>query len=210
MNTCDVEAIVENVIKELREKVFVTVEASGRHVHLSKSDLEALFGPGYQLTPVKDLSQPGQYACAERVSVVGPKGTLQNVVVLGPTRPETQVEISLTDGLALGMKAPVRLSGDIKDTPGVTISNPKNGNTITIDKRLIVAKRHIHMSPDDARRFNVENGQVIKVKVFGDRPVIFEDLDVRVNKDFKTAVHIDYDEANACGYGKNSMGLILI
>ena len=135
--------------------------------------LEALFGPGYQLTPVKDLSQPGQYACAERVSVVGPKGTLQNVVVLGPTRPETQVEISLTDGLALGMKAPVRLSGDIKDTPGVTISNPKNGNTITIDKGLIVAKRHIHMSPDDARRFNVENGQVIKVKVFGDRPVIF-------------------------------------
>lgn len=209
MYTCDIETVVENVINELRNKIFVMVEASGRHVHLSNTDLEALFGPGYQLTRVKDLSQPGQYACAERVSITGPKGTIQNVVILGPTRPETQVEISLTDGLALGIKAPVRLSGDIKDTPGITITNPKNGNSITTDKGLIVAKRHIHMSPDDAKRFGVTNGQVIKVKVFGDRPVIFEDLDVRVNKDFRTAVHIDYDEANACGYGKNSMGLIL-
>lgn len=209
MNTCNMEAVVESVIKELREKVFVMVEASGRHVHLSQSDLDALFGSGYQLTPVKDLSQPGQYACAERVTITGPKGSLQNVVILGPTRPESQVEISLTDGLVLGVKAPVRLSGDIDNTPGITITNPKNGKSITINKGLIVAKRHIHISPEDAERFGVSNGQTIKIKVFGDRPVIFEDLDVRVNKNFKTAVHIDYDEANACGYTKNSMGLIL-
>lgn len=209
MNTCNMEAVVESVIKELRDKVFVMVEASGRHVHLSQEDLYALFGDGYQLTPVKDLSQPGQYACAERVTITGPKGSLQNVVILGPTRPESQVEISLTDGLVLGVKAPVRLSGDIDNTPGITITNPKNGKSITINKGLIVAKRHIHISPEDAERFGVSNGQTIKIKVFGDRPVIFEDLDVRVNKNFKTAVHIDYDEANACGYTKNSMGLIL-
>lgn len=209
MNTCNIEAVVENVINELKTKVFVMVEASGRHVHLSKADLYALYGDGYELTPVKDLSQPGQYACAERVTITGPKGSLQNVVILGPTRPESQVEISLTDGLVLGVKAPVRLSGDIDNTPGITITNPKNGKSITINKGLIVAKRHIHISPEDAGRFGVSNGQTIKIKVFGERPVIFEDLDVRVNKNFKTAVHIDYDEANACGYTKNSMGLIL-
>lgn len=209
MNTCNMEAVVESVIKELRDKVFVMVEASGRHVHLSNQDLYALFGDGYQLTPVKDLSQPGQYACAERVTITGPKGSLQNVVILGPTRPESQVEISLTDGLVLGVKAPVRLSGDIDNTPGITITNPKNGKSIMINKGLIVAKRHIHITPEDAERFGVTNGQTIKIKVFGERPVIFEDLDVRVNKNFKTAVHIDYDEANACGYTKNSMGLIL-
>jgi putative phosphotransacetylase len=209
MITCNMEAVVESVIKELRDKVFVMVEASGRHVHLSQQDLDALFGSGYKLTPVKDLSQPGQYACAERVTITGPKGSLQNVVILGPTRPESQVEISLTDGLVLGVKAPVRLSGDIDNTPGITITNPKNEKSITINKGLIVAKRHIHISPEDAERFGVSNGQTIKIKVFGERPVIFEDLDVRVNKNFKTAVHIDYDEANACGYTKNSMGLIL-
>lgn len=209
MNTCNMEVIVENVIKELKSKLFVMVEASGRHIHLSQNDLYALFGSGYELTPTKDLSQPGQYACAERVTITGSKGSIQNVVILGPTRPNTQIEISLTDGLALGVKPPVRLSGDIDNTPGITITNPKNGNSITTDKGVIVAKRHIHISPEDAKRFGVSNGQTIKVKVFGDRPVIFEDLDVRVSEKFKTAVHIDYDEANACGYTKNSMGLIL-
>lgn len=209
MNTCNMEVIVENVIKELKSKLFVMVEASGRHIHLSQTDLYALFGNGYQLTPTKDLSQPGQFACAERVTITGSKGSIQNVVILGPTRPNTQVEISLTDGLALGVKPPVRLSGDIDNTPGITITNPKNGNSITIDKGVIVAKRHIHITPEDAQRFGVSNGQSIKVKVFGDRPVLFEDLDVRVSEKFKTAVHIDYDEANACGYTKNSMGLIL-
>ena len=209
MNTCNMEVIVENVIKELKSKLFVMVEASGRHIHLSQTDLYALFGNGYQLTPTKDLSQPGQFACAERVTITGSKGSIQNVVILGPTRPNTQVEISLTDGLALGVKPPVRLSGDIDNTPGITITNPKNGNSITIDKGVIVAKRHIHITPEDAQRFGVSNGQSIKVKVFGERPVILEDLDVRVSEKFKTAVHIDYDEANACGYTKNSMGLIL-
>lgn len=209
MNTCNMEVIVESVIKELKNKLFVMVEASGRHIHLSDTDLYALFGNGYKLTPIKDLSQPGQYACAERVTVTGPKGSLQNVVILGPTRPSTQLEISLTDGLTLGIKPPVRLSGDIDNTPGITITNPKNGVSITIDKGVIVAKRHIHITPVDAQRFGVSNGQTIKVKVFGDRTVIFEDLDVRVSEKYKTAVHIDYDEANACGYTKKSMGLIL-
>ncbi len=205
----NVDTIVNAVLKELKEKLFITMEASGRHIHLSREDINKLFGYGYQLTPVKELSQPGQYACEERLTITGPKNSIKNVVVLGPERGRSQVEISLTDALTLGAKAPVRLSGDIDGTPGIIITNPKNGAMIEIREGLIVAKRHIHITPEDAMKFNVTNGEIVKVKAFGERPVIFEDVDVRVNKNFSTAMHIDHDEANACGFNKNTKGLIL-
>lgn len=204
-----IDVIVDAVMKEISNKLFIMVEASGRHVHLSREDLNTLFGYGYQLTPAKDLSQPGQYACEERVTITGPKNSIKNVVILGPERSKTQVEISLTDALTLGVKAPVRLSGDISNTPGITITNPNNGVTIEPKEGLIVAKRHIHMTPEDASRFNIKNGERVKVKVFGERPVILEDVDIRVDKNFRTSMHIDYDEANACGYNKNTKGIIL-
>ncbi|WP_029504292.1 ethanolamine utilization phosphate acetyltransferase EutD [Lachnoclostridium phytofermentans] len=206
----NIEAIIDTVIKELKEQLFILVEASGRHVHLSREDVNTLFGSGYQLTPIKKLSQPGQFACEERVTITGPKNSIQNVVVLGPERSKSQVEISLTDALTLGTKAPVRLSGDIKGTPGIKITNPKNGASIELKEGLIVAKRHIHMTPEDANRFHVSNGDSVKVKVFGERPVILEDVDIRVDKNFSTAMHIDYDEANACGYTKETKGMIIV
>lgn len=204
-----IDGIVNSIVQEIKQKLFIMVEASGRHVHLSRHAVEQLFGPGYQLTYVKDLSQPGQFACKERVSITGPKGTISNVIVLGPERSHTQAEVSMTDALALGIKAPVRLSGDIDATPGLRITNPLNGNFIQVMEGLIVAKRHIHITPEDAKKFGVTDGQPIKVKVFGSRPVIFEDVDVRISKDFCTAVHIDYDEANACGFVNGTKGLII-
>ncbi len=205
----NIDAIVDAVLKEMKEQ-FILMEASGRHVHLSREDINTLFGYNYKLTPVKDLSQPGQFACEERVTIKGPKNAIHNVVVLGPERSKSQVEVSLTDALTLGIKVPVRLSGDIKETPGIKITNPNSGVTIEIKEGLIVAKRHIHITPEDAKRFCVSNGDSVKVKVFGERPVIFEDVDIRVDKNFSTAMHIDYDEANACGLRKDSKGLIIV
>lgn len=202
-----VDHIVDEVVKEIKQRLFIPVEASGRHVHLSRKDVDTLFGPGYQLTKAKDLSQPGQYACKERVAVTGPKGTLNNVVVLGPERKETQIEVSLTDSLALGIKVPIRQSGDVKDTPGATISN--GDKKVELSEGIIVAKRHIHMTPEDAQRFNIVDGETVKVKVYGQRPLIFDETVARVRKDFATYMHIDYDEANACGYTKESRGIIL-
>lgn len=198
---------MSEIIKEIKSKLFIEVEASGRHIHLSKKDKEALFGKGYQLTKAKDLSQPGQYACNERVSVIGPKGILSKVVVLGPEREETQIEITMTDAVALGIKAPIRQSGDVQNTEGAVVSNGEN--KIRLDKGVIIAKRHIHLTPEDAQRFHVQDGEIVKVKVFGERPLIFDDTVVRVNKNFRTFIHIDYDEANACGYKKGVYGLIL-
>lgn len=203
----NVDHIVSAVIHEIREKLFVEVEASGRHVHLSQHDLETLFGVGYQLTPVKDLSQPGQYACKERVTITGPKGSIKNVIILGPVRKESQVEISLTDALTLGIKAPIRNSGDISGTPGITICN--EGKCLDLNEGVIVARRHLHITPQDARKFDVSDGDIIKVKVFGERPLIFDDVIVRVSDKFHTDVHIDYDEANACGFTKGTKGLIV-
>lgn len=198
---------INELIKEIKSKLFIEVEASGRHIHLSKKDEEALFGKGYELTKAKDLSQPGQYACNERVSVIGPRGILSKVVVLGPEREETQIEITMTDAVTLGIKAPIRQSGDIQNTEGAVISNGEN--KIRLDKGVIIAKRHIHLTPEDAQRFHVQDGEIVKVKVFGERPLIFDDTVVRVNKNFRTFIHIDYDEANACGYKKGVYGLIL-
>lgn len=199
----EIDAVVDAVVRELKDKMMVEVEASGRHVHLCREDVEKLFGKGYQLTQVRELSQPGQYVCQERVSLTGPKGTLHHVVVLGPERKETQAEISKTDALVLGVQPPVRLSGDIEGTPGIVISNGER--QVTKEKGVIVAKRHMHITPEDAKRLNVKDHEALKIKVYGSRPVIFEDTVARVSDKFATYVHIDYDEANACGFEKGTV-----
>ena len=202
-----VDKILEKVQEQLNDTNTFEVEASGRHIHLSQADLDTLFGPGYQLTKAKDLSQPGQYACQERLAVVGPKGTFQNVVILGPVRKESQVEISLTDCLHLGTKAPIRESGDIEGTPGVVLVN--GDKSVALSRGLIVAKRHVHMSPEDAKRENVVNHEIVQVRVEGERPLIFDDVVIRVSPKFVTSMHIDYDEANACGFKKGMRGRII-
>lgn len=173
----------------------IPVEISAHHVHLSQADVEALFGPGHQLTPMHELSQPGQYACEEKVHLVGPKGRIANVRVLGPTRKETQVEIAMTEQFKLGVQPPIRQSGDLAGTPGITLEGPY-GST-TIERGVICAQRHIHMAPEDAMRFRVRDNYVVRVRVEGERELIFGDVVVRVNPAFRLAMHIDTDEGNA-------------
>lgn len=203
MNNLLVEDIIDEVIKRVKKEAFIEVEASGRHVHLCEEHINILFGRDYKLTRIKDLSQPGQYACKERVTITGPKGSLKNVIVLGPARKATQVEVSLTDATSIGIKAPVKESGKIEDTPGITISTERA--SITVDKGVIVAKRHIHMTPEDAEKFGVKDKEIIQAKVYGNRPLIFDDVVIRVSPDFRTYMHIDYDEANACGFTKGTL-----
>lgn len=201
------DSIIDEVVKRVKEEAFIEVEASGRHIHLSKNDIEKLFGLGYELTKIKDLSQPGQYACKERVTVVGPKGNLENVIVLGPPREETQIEVSLTDALSLGVKPPIKLSGDLTGTLGVKIKGPVG--EVNLEKGLMAAKRHIHVSKEDAEKFLVKDNDIVKVKVFGERPLIFDDVVVRVSNKYKTFMHIDYDEANACGFKGGTFARII-
>ena len=203
------ENLIDKVIDRIQNELDSSfeVEASGRHVHLSRKELDALFGTGYELTKAKDLSQPGQYASKERLTVVGPKGAFHNVVILGPVRKESQVEVSLTDCLQLGVKAPIRESGDIEGTPGIVLVN--GDKSVSLDKGLIVAKRHVHMTPKDAEKIGVKNHDIVKVKVEGARPLIFDDVVIRVSPKFATYMHIDYDEANACGFSKGIRGRII-
>jgi len=173
----------------------ITIEASGRHVHLSQADLDILFGAGYALTPKKELSQPGQYLSVERVRIEGPKGFFENTGILGPVRAATQVEVSFTDARSLGVQAPVRESGDITGSPSIRIIGPKG--QVEISEGVIIAKRHIHITPEDAENYGVKDKQIVKVKVGGDRGLIFDEVVVRVNSTFATSMHIDFDEANA-------------
>ena len=196
---------IQMLTEQLVHRLFVELEASGRHVHVTREQAQTLFGHG--LTPRRPLSQPGQYLANERVTVVGPKGTFENVAVLGPERKESQVEISLTDGRTLGLEAPVRLSGDVSGTPGVTLIGP--AGTVTLNQGVIAAQRHIHLTPEDARNFGVKDKQVVKLQTFTARPVIFQDVAVRVSPEFASYVHLDYDEANACGFAKGDLGRIL-
>ena len=193
-----------NLTEKILRRIFVELEASGRHVHVTKEQAQTLFGHG--LTPKRDLSQPGQFLSNERVTVVGPKGKFENVAVLGPERKDGQVELSMTDARVLGIAAPVRLSGDITNTPGATLVGDQG--TVTLDTGVLIAKRHIHMTPEDARHFGVKDKQIIRLQTFTDRPVVFEDVAVRVSPDFETFVHLDYDEANACGFQKGDLGRI--
>ena len=195
---------LEKLTQKIIKGIFVELEASGRHVHVNEEQAQILFGHG--LTPLRPLSQPGQYLAQERVTVKGPKGEFQNVAVLGPARGKAQVEISLTDGKTLGILPPVRLSGDVADSPGAELIGPMG--RITINEGVIAAKRHIHMTPEDAKHFGVKNKQIVRLQTFTDRPVVFEDVAVRVSPDFETFVHLDYDEANACGFQKGDLGRI--
>ena len=198
---------LEKILKENNNNNEFMVEASGRHVHLSKEHLEQLFGKGYELTIAKELSQPGQYAAKERIRVIGPKGEFSNVVILGPCRDFSQVELSLTDCKDIGIKGVLRESGKIEGTPGILIGVGEN--YIQLDKGAIVAKRHIHMTPEDAEKLNVKDNELVKVKVSGERPVIFDDVLIRVKSSFRLSMHIDYDEANACGYTSGVKGSII-
>ena len=184
------------------------VETSARHVHVSQADLETLFGAGYQLTHKKDLSQPGQYACAERVDVVGPKKTLTGVSILGPVRPATQVEISLTDARSIGVSAPIRESGDIAGTGACKLVGPCG--EVEISEGVIAAKRHIHMTCADAEVFGCKDKDVVSVKVDSeDRSIIFGDVVVRVNDSYALAMHIDTDESNAGCVAPGTMGEVI-
>ncbi len=196
---------VERLVEEVVQALFVEVEASGRHVHLTKEQIIRLFG--HELTPERPLSQPGQYLAKERVTVIGPKGQFERVAVLGPARKEAQVEISLSDGRVLGVLPPVRPSGKVEGSPGAVIVGPQG--RIELDRGVIAAQRHIHMTPKSAARMGVTDGQIVKFQVFTQRPVIFEDVLVRVSPDFETFAHLDHDEANACGLGKGELGRIL-
>ena len=190
----------ETILEAVLDALTIEVEASGRHVHLTHEAVERLFGANHRLTPVKELSQPGQFACSERVDLVGPKGTLRNVAVLGPERKECQAEVSATDAVALGLKPPVRQSGDIKGSSPVTVKVGEN--TLDLAEGLIIAQRHIHMTPADAQRFGVTDGQSVGLKCLTARPAILEDTVVRVSDKFALYVHLDYDEANAVGWKK--------
>ena len=173
------------------------VGLSNRHIHVSQKDLDILFGEGYELTKFKDLSQPGQYACEEKVDIVGTKGTLKGVRILGPVRNSTQFELSVSDAFTLGVKPIVRNSGDIIDTPGAKIVGPKG--EVDIDQGIIVAARHIHMHTSDAENFGVADNDVVNVRVKGPRGLTFENVLVRANKDYALEMHVDIEEGNACG-----------
>lgn len=182
----------------------VPVGVSNRHIHLSTEDLETLFGKGYELTPIKDLSQPGQFACKETLTIVGPSlRPIENVRVLGPVRKASQVEISRTDSFTLKVKPPVRESGDIAGSAPITIIGPEG--VVTLKEGCIIANRHIHMSTDEGAAFGLCDGQYVDVEVSGERRTKFYDVQVRVHKDFRLEMHIDTDDANAAGIGNGAI-----
>ena len=196
---------LEHLVEAVVGRLFIPLEASGRHVHVTGEQARQLFGHG--LTPKRPLSQPGQFLANERVTVVGPKGRFEHVAVLGPERKEAQVEVSLTDARTLGLQPPVRPSGDVSGSPGAVLIGPKG--QVTLSRGVIAAQRHIHMTPEDAARFHVADKQRVSLKTFTDRRLVLEDVLVRVSPDFATFAHLDYDEANACGFREGDLGRIL-
>lgn len=210
MNEQEIRQMVANVVARLlREEAAdtVPVEVSARHVHLTQEDVEALFGPGHTLTHKRNLSQPGQFLAEERVSVVTDKCFFHDVAVLGPVRPHTQVELSMTDARALGLKAPIRQSGDMAGCPDVCLM--AGSQVICARESVMVAQNHIHMTPADAVRYSVTDGQKLKVKIETQRPVTFDDVVIRVRDDYALAMHIDLDEANACAFQTGESGRLV-
>jgi putative phosphotransacetylase len=201
MDSRTIQSIVEEVLQQINKKNVdlmpnqVPISVSARHVHLSVHDLGVLFGVSYSLTKMKDLYQPNQFAAEETVTIAGPKGSIERVRILGPSRSITQVEVSQTDAIKLGLNAPLRQSGNISGSAPVTIIGP-NGS-LYIKEGLIIAQRHIHMAPSDAERFGVKDGQFVQVKIDSDRPMIFEKVLIRVSSSYLLEMHIDTDEANA-------------
>lgn len=187
-------AVAESVFQKTG-RIFVPVASSARHVHLCHADVERLFGPGYQLQLFRPLVQPGQFACKEQVTVVGPKGELKRVRVLGPERSATQIEVSMTDSFTLGIKAPVRMSGKTAGTPGCTLVGP--AGSVEVKEGVIVAARHLHVSPEQAALYGLTDGQVVSLCAQGERAVIYENVIVRAGKGHDLEVHLDTDEANA-------------
>lgn len=187
--------VVARIQSGARGRKLLPVNVSARHIHLSEAHVTALFGA--PLTKMKDLMQPGQFASHQTVKVIGPKGEFPRVRVLGPARGDTQLEVSLTDGRALGLDVPVRLSGDIEGTPGVTLEGP--AGRVTLAKGVIVAQRHIHLGTADAQRFGVKHGQKVRIRTASGRPLTFDDVVVRVSDRFVAEMHVDTDEANAAG-----------
>ena len=195
----------DEIVEQIIGRLFVELEASGRHVHVTEAQAQALFG--HRLTPQRELSQPGQYLANERVTVIGPKGRFENVAVLGPERKAGQIELSLTDTRTLGIPAPVRMSGEVTQTPGAILQGAMG--TVALKEGVIVARRHIHITPEDAQRMGVVDKQVVRLQAYTERPLVFDDVVVRVSPEFQTRVHLDYDEANACGFQKGDLGRIL-
>ena len=190
------------------EQLSLIVETSSRHVHVSAEHLAALFGPDAALTYIRELSQPGQYLCEQRVDIVGPKRTLKNVAILGPVRPATQVEISLTDARTLGVDAPVRESGNVTGSGAIEIVGPCG--SISISEGVIAAKRHIHITPEDAQKYGLKDKQIVSVSIDGARKTTFGETVLRVSPDFRTRMHIDTDESNAAGISGEVTGVVIV
>src|SRR6476619_6439233 len=184
----------------------IMIEVSAHHIHLAQKDVEALFGAGHQLTKASDLSQPGQFACKEQLAIVGPKGRVERVRVLGPARKATQVEIAMTEQFKLGIQPPIRESGDIEGSPGCTLEGP--AGAVAIGRGVICALRHIHMTPADALRYGLRDKCTVRVRVPGDRELLFGDVRIRVDPSFALAMHIDTDEANAANLKNGAQGFI--
>ncbi len=196
---------ITRVLEAQKQQPFL-VEVSAHHIHLTQEHVEALFGKGHQLTKQADLSQPGQYACQEQLAIVGPKGRIERVRVLGPARKYTQVEIAMTEQYRLGVHPPIRESGDIADTPGCTLEG--TAGSVKLDRGVICALRHVHMTPEDALRYGVRDKSVVRVRITGDRELIFGDVLVRVDPNFALAMHLDTDEANAANVQTGAQGYI--
>jgi acetate kinase len=196
---------ITHVLEAQKQQPFL-VEISAHHIHLTQEHVEALFGKGHQLTKHADLSQPGQYACKEQLAIVGPKGRIERVRILGPARKYTQVEIAMTEQFKLGIHPPIRESGDVADTPGCTLESPSG--SVNIDRGVICALRHVHMSPEDALRYGVRDKSFVRVRIAGDRELVFGDVLVRVDPSFKLAMHIDTDEGNAANVKNGAQGYI--
>jgi len=184
----------------------IIIEGSGRHIHLSQEHVEALFGAGFELVAKKYLSQPGEFASESRVDVVGPKGTIKGVGILGPTRPQTQVELSYTDARILGIDAPIRESGKLEDSAPCTLIGP--AGSVELKEGVIIAKRHIHFTPEDAEKFGVVDKEIVQVVTEGDRALVFDEVVVRVSPKYATYMHVDYDEINAAALFGEVTGIV--
>lgn len=199
MNEQALQSIVEEIVSKLKDSSIqdhsIPMAVSARHCHISQKDLEILFGTGYQLTKKADLSQPGQFAANETITIAGPRGSLEKVRILGPARNMTQVEVSRTDSFKLGLKPPLRESGNIEGSSPVTLIGPKG--SLYKKEGLIIAQAHIHMNPEDAEGFGVKNGEYVKVEIEGERPISFEKVLIRISPRYRLEMHIDTDEANA-------------
>lgn len=211
LNKADIQRKVQLAVSEAiyraTGKIYVPVAFSNRHIHLTQADIETLFGRGYQLKVMKALSQPGQFACEETVTIEGPKGRLSKVRVLGPARKATQVEISLTDSFVLGVKGVVRMSGDVAGTPGIRIIGP--AGTVEATEGVIVAARHLHLSVEQAQLFGLANGQEVRLVIEGSRGIVMEHVAVRCGAGHDMEVHVDTDEANAAALRSGTMCEVL-